>query len=64
MSYFVWIEIVCTSCATTIAGRNTCATRVPRREMAAEAESRGWQRVNTTEWVCPSKVCREKEGLA
>lgn len=49
MTWQVWVEIVCFSCASTIAGQH--CVEVPRGEMKAQAIKAGWKLYNE-EWHC------------
>lgn len=57
MAFFVWCEIVCVECATTVAGEWT-SDRPNRRYMAKEAKRHGWRQVGDGEWACPR--CKKK----
>lgn len=51
MLFYVWIEIVCNKCSTTIANRYCTTQTIPRRTMKAEAKHHGWKFVDK-EWYC------------
>jgi len=40
---WAWCELVCETCAKTIAGQMTRASRIPRAEMVKEARAHGWK---------------------
>lgn len=56
MRSYVWCELVCFRCSSTIGGRFT-NNHIPRRELAASAKSAGWIMIEPTEgfqkdWCC------------
>jgi hypothetical protein len=53
MACFVWCELVCVQCASTVAGRFS-TERIPRRDMSKEAKRCGWTLIDGEEWACPS----------
>jgi hypothetical protein len=50
MDFWVWCEIVCTSCASTIAGRSTI-NDIDRKMMSFEARQSGWVQTGR-DWYC------------
>lgn len=58
MSFWVWTELVCRGCATTLAGRFTQGP-IRRREMKNEATRHGWIFDKESEdWFCAT--CKRK----
>lgn len=62
MRFFVWCELVCGTCATTLGGQFTLGSTVPRRQLQRLAKDSGWQFAHND--VFCSKRClaqREKQ---
>lgn len=58
MTFWVWIEIVCHTCADTMPGVNTRGA-IPRREMRRDAKEEGWVFKRNGDTFC-SQACADK----
>lgn len=61
MSFFVWCEIVCEGCATTICGRHV-SRGIPRREMKQQARAFGWSFLDDGSALC-QRCTSGRDGL-
>jgi hypothetical protein len=64
MGSFVWAELVCCVCSSTLAGRFILSDRVPRSEMATHAKKNGWTRIRHEEhhdWLCGYCTSKRKK---